>query len=366
MIEVDIQARLGGFALDARFSCPASGVIALFGRSGTGKTSIVNAGAGLLRPERGRIVVAGTTLFDAGCGIDVPVHRRRLGYVFQDGRLFPHMTVRANLLYGRRAEGRPSLEEAAALLDIAPLLDRRPHHLSGGERQRVAIGRALLANPRILLMDEPLASLDGARRSQILPYLARLRDALDIPVLYVSHQMDEILRLADTLVLLEAGRVLANGPLARLEADPALPLLRAPEAAVTLDATVAAVDEAYALSTLTVAGGGLIVPGRHGPPGSRRRLRISASDVSFTQAPPTGTTILNCLPARIVAISPHDGGDAQVNVAVELGAAEGGARIVARITRKSLDTLGLAPGIIVHAQIKSVALLASGRGSGSA
>jgi molybdate transport system ATP-binding protein len=173
-------------------------------------------------------------------------------------------------------------------------------------------------------------------------------------------------RLADTLVLLEAGRVLATGPLARLEADPALPLLRAPEAAVTLDATVAAVDEAYALSTLTVAGGDLIVPGRHGPPGSRRRLRISASDVSFTQAPPTGTTILNCLPARIVAISPHDGGDAQVNVAVELGAAEGGARIVARITRKSLDTLGLAPGIIVHAQIKSVALLASGRGSGSA
>ena len=340
MIEVDIQARLGGFALDARFSCPASGVIALFGRSGTGKTSIVNAVAGLLRPERGRIVVAGTTLFDAGRGIDVPVHRRRLGYVFQDGRLFPHMTVRANLLYGRRAEGRPSLEEAAALLDIAPLLDRRPHHLSGGERQRVAIGRALLANPRILLMDEPLASLDGARRSQILPYLARLRDALDIPVLYVSHQMDEILRLADTLVLVSDGRVAAVGPVEELTGRLDLrPLTGRYEAGAVIACRVAGHDPAYALTRLAFDGGELLVPAYDLAPGSPVRVRVRARDVVLALAPPEAMSFLNRLPAT-VAEAEADGAHMDVRLALGQGTA-----LWARITRKSWDAHVLNEGV---------------------
>lgn len=215
MLEVRAKCRLGAFRLDVELAAPTGGIVALFGRSGAGKTSLVNMLAGLLRPTEGRIALNDTVLFDSAAGIDLPPERRRLGYVFQEGRLFPHLDVRGNLLYGFRrapaAERAIRLEQIVELLGIGPLLRRRPASLSGGEKQRVAIGRALLANPRLLLMDEPLASLDATRKAEILPFIERLRDELRLPIVYVSHDMSEIVRLADTIVLLADGRVTAIG-----------------------------------------------------------------------------------------------------------------------------------------------------------
>src|SRR5256886_3586772 len=219
MLSVAVEHRLGDFRLHAAFDS-AGGLTALFGRSGSGKTSLVNAIAGLIRPGRGRIVVDGAVLTDTTAGVSVPAHRRRIGYVFQEGRLFPHLTVRQNLLYGRwfapAAERGGRLDDIVALLGIEALLGRRPALLSGGEKQRVAIGRALLANPRLLLMDEPLASLDEARKSEILPYIERLRDESGVPIVYVSHQVGEVARLATTMVVLTEGRVAAVGPAAAI------------------------------------------------------------------------------------------------------------------------------------------------------
>lgn len=215
MLEVRAKHRLGVFQLDVELVAPTGGIVALFGRSGAGKTSLVNMLAGLLRPTEGRIALNGTVLFDSAARIDLPPERRRLGYVFQEARLFPHLDVRGNLLYGFRrvpaAERAIRLEQIVELLDIGPLLRRRPGSLSGGEKQRVAIGRALLANPRLLLMDEPLASLDATRKAEILPFIEQLRDKLRLPIVYVSHDMGEIIRLADTVVLLADGRVTAIG-----------------------------------------------------------------------------------------------------------------------------------------------------------
>lgn len=215
MLEVRAKHRLGVFQLDVELVAPTGGIVALFGRSGAGKTSLVNMLAGLLRPTEGRIALNGTVLFDSAARIDLPPERRRLGYVFQEARLFPHLDVRGNLLYGFRrvpaAERAIRLEQIVELLDIGPLLRRRPGSLSGGEKQRVAIGRALLANPRLLLMDEPLASLDATRKAEILPFIEQLRDKLRLPIVYVSHDMGEIVRLADTVVLLADGRVTAIG-----------------------------------------------------------------------------------------------------------------------------------------------------------
>ena len=215
MLEVRAKHRLGVFQLDVELVAPTGGIVALFGRSGAGKTSLVNMLAGLLRPTEGRIALNGTVLFDSAARIDLPPERRRLGYVFQEGRLFPHLDVRGNLLYGFRrvpaAERAIRLEQIVELLGIGPLLRRRPASLSGGEKQRVAIGRALLANPRLLLMDEPLASLDATRKAEILPFIEQLRDKLRLPIVYVSHDMGEIVRLADTVVLLADGRVTAIG-----------------------------------------------------------------------------------------------------------------------------------------------------------
>jgi molybdate transport system ATP-binding protein len=225
MLSVDVEKRLGEFSLAAKFEA-AGGVTALFGPSGSGKTSIVNMIAGLVAPDRGRIALDDTVLFDDDAGIDVPAHRRRIGYVFQEGRLFPHLTVAQNLDYGRWMGGLPhdpaERERIVALLDIGHLLRRRPGRLSGGERQRVAFGRALLMKPRLLLLDEPLASLDRARKLEILPYLARLRDEARVPMVYVSHQAGEILRLASQVVRVEDGRVLAVGGLELLDAEIAL------------------------------------------------------------------------------------------------------------------------------------------------
>jgi molybdate transport system ATP-binding protein len=371
IIDLAFAGRLGSFSLDVAFTAPMRGVTALFGPSGCGKTTILRCVAGLQR-LRGRLKVGGETWQEDEARVFRRPYRRPVGYVFQEASLFAHLSVRRNLLYGARRvtaserERALALSEIVALLGIDHLLDRDPIALSGGERQRVAIGRALLSRPHLLLMDEPLAALDRPTKEEILPYLEALHESLAIPILYVSHDIAEVERLADTLVLLEAGRVLASGPLSDLESDPDLPLLRAPEAAVTLEGTVSGIDETYALTSLSVPGGTLIVPGRWDRPGNRRRLSITASDVSFTTAKATDTTILNCLPARIVSVSAQDKDDAQVNIVAALGHDGTGARIVGRVTRKSQEALSLVPGKPVFAQIKSVALLASGTSTAKA
>lgn len=365
-ISAAFSGNLGAFSVDVAFDVPMRGVTAIFGPSGSGKTTILRCVAGLQRLP-GRLSVGDEIWQEDAAGLFRKPHERPIGYVFQEASLFPHLSVRKNLLYGARRAGggvdaaRPlDFDDVVDLLGIGALLDRAPVSLSGGERQRVAIGRALLSQPRLLLMDEPLSALDRMTKDEILPYLEALHESLSIPILYVSHDIAEVERLADTLVLLSRGRVSAAGALPALQADPELPLLRAAEAAVTVEGRIAAMDEAYSLTVISVPGGTLTIPGYQGDAGSRRRLRISASDVSFTRKRPVDTTILNCLPARIVSVSPQDGDDAQVNVVAALGEDGAGARIVARITRKSRESLGLAPGVSVFAQIKSVALVASG------
>ena len=353
-LEVDLGLALGATRIEASFMAPA-GVTALFGRSGAGKTSIINAIAGLIRPVRGRIEVDGVTLFDATAGIDLPPHRRRLGYVFQDGRLFPHMSVEKNLRYGHgsdRAGGfGGGLAGVVRLLDIGHLLDRRPGTLSGGEKQRVAIGRALLSGPRLLLMDEPLASLDAARKQEILPYLERLHAATHIPVLYVSHALDEVVRIADTLVLLGDGRVQAAGPLADLLGRLELrDLVGRFEAGSLLTATVVGHDPATDLVRLHHACGSLHVARLEAPPGSQVRIRIRARDVALATGPVVGLSIRNRLRVRVAEISAEPG------PVVDLALDAGGEVLVARITRAALHELDLVPGREVTALLKTVAV----------
>lgn len=364
-ISIRFAGTLGAFTLDAAFDTPATGITALFGPSGCGKTTVLRGIAGLQRLQ-GYCAVAGQVWQDDAQDVFRAPHARPVGYVFQEASLFPHLTVLDNLTFGRKRAlnaGAPEtvrLDDVVELLGLAPLMDRGTTALSGGERQRVAVGRALLSQPRLLLMDEPLSALDAMTKDEILPYFEALHEGLSIPIIYVSHDIDELERVADTLILMDHGRVLASGSLSVLQADPDLPLVRAPEAAVTLDGTVEEIDESYALTTLAVPGGSVIVPGRRGPVGAHRRLRISASDVSFTRTPPTDTTILNCLPVRIVSVTPNDEAGVQMNVVAMLGRGDSGARIVGRVTRKSQERLALVPGSDVHAQIKSVALIASG------
>lgn len=357
-MEARFRGTQGSFALDVAFEAPGRGITALFGPSGCGKTTVLRCVAGLQRLD-GRFALDGD-VWQEGPAFR-PTHRRPIGYVFQEASLFPHLSVRANLLYGhRRTVGRGvpetiRVDEVIELLGLGRLFDRAPHHLSGGERQRVAVGRALLSQPKLLLMDEPLAALDRFSKDEILPYLERLHDALSVPVLYVSHDIAEVERLADHLVLLKEGRVVASGPMRELQADPALPIARMPEAGVTLPATVAGREDAYGLTVLALDGGRLLVPGDLGAGGTTRRVRISASDVSLARTPPRDSTILNAPPGRIVAAEPQD--DVQVIAVVGLGEDGGGARLLARVTRKSWETLGFAPGQAVYVQIKGVALV---------
>ncbi len=356
MLEVVIEHRLGNFALDIRFTS-GRGLTALFGRSGSGKTSIVNAIAGLLRPQRGYIAVDGAVLLDTADGVFVPTHRRRLGYIFQEDRLFPHMTVRQNLLFGawfapRRGDPRRAqLDEVVELLGIGPLLTRRPGGLSGGEKQRVAIGRALLAQPRLLLMDEPLASLDNARKDEILPYLERLRDHGRVPIVYVSHAAAEVARLATTIVLVADGRVQAVGPAAEIMGRAGqYPLAGGFEAGAVLTATVAAHDPGWELTELSGGFGRLVVARLGLPVGSRLRVRVRARDVMLATTRPNGISALNVLPATVEAIVAT--GEEMVEVQLRLGPD----RLLARITRRSQTALELAPGCAVFAVIKAVAI----------
>ena len=360
-ISTAFAGSLGSFSLDVAFDMPMRGITALFGPSGCGKTTILRCMAGLQQLP-GRFIIGDEVWQDSAKGVFIRTHERPLGYVFQEASLFQHLSVRQNLLYGAKRAGNAPTSDAldfdaiVELLGIGHLLERSPVALSGGERQRVSVGRALLSRPRILLMDEPLSALDRMTKEEILPYFERLHESLALPIVYVSHDIGEVARLADTLVLLDKGRVLASGPLSVLQTDPTLPLIAAPDAAVMLEGRVAHIDEDYALTHFAVPGGTLLVPGRQGAPGTERRLRIAASDVSFTLTAASDTTILNCLQARIVSID-GSGSEAQVNIIAALGADDSGARIAARITRKSQATLGLAPGTPVFAQIKSVALM---------
>ncbi len=354
MLEVDVALARGAFRLEGRFAAAAP-IVALFGRSGSGKTTLVEAIAGLAKPDRGRIVIGGRTLFDAAQGIDVPPEARRVGYVFQDALLFPHLTVRANLAYGERltppADRFIDRERVIALLGLASLLERRPRTLSGGEKQRVAIGRALLASPRILLMDEPLAALDAMRKSEILRYIELLRDELRLPIVYVSHAIEEVTRLADHLVLVSDGRTVAEGPVAELLGREDLkPHTGRFEAGAVVEARVTGHDLAYGLTTLAFDGGTLVVPNADALVGEPVRVRIRARDVAIALAPPTGLSIRNVLEGTVASIGAEFG--ALVEVTIDVG----GTPVVARITRKAADDLALAPGLRAYALVKAVSI----------
>ncbi len=351
-LSVAITHRLPGFSLDVAFDAPP-GVTVLFGRSGSGKTTIANAVAGLLRPDRGQIAARDQVLMDSDRGLWLPPHKRRIGYVFQDGRLFPHLTVRQNLTYGRwfaPKGARPEdLAHVVDMLGIGHLLNRRPGGLSGGEKSRVAIGRALLAAPRLIVADEPLASLDEARKAEIMPYLERLRDEVEIPILYVSHSAAEVARLATTVVALENGRVIRQGAAAEVLADPAFTPLGARSAGALLTATVTA-HHADGLTELDAGGCPLFLPRIEQPPGSVTRLRIAAHDVILSRARPEGLSALNILPATVRDIRAGDGPGAILQLQTPAGA------VLARITRRSVAALGLGPGDACHAVIKTVAI----------
>ncbi|TMM55198.1 molybdenum ABC transporter ATP-binding protein [Sulfitobacter sabulilitoris] len=350
-LSVHLRHRHGDFTLDVAFDS-GPGITALFGRSGAGKTSVINAVSGLLHPDEGRVAVDGDTLLDTARGIDLPPHRRRLGYVFQDARLFPHLDVARNLDFGARyappgAKG-PARGDVIDLLGLSGLMARAPATLSGGEKQRVAIGRALLSRPAMLLMDEPLASLDAPRKQDILPYLERLRDGpLGLPILYVSHALDEVARLADHLVVIQEGRMRMQGLLYDVLSDPAaVPLLGVREAGAVIAATVVAhADDG--LSTLSISAGHLELPGVQAAPGTRLRLRILAQDVILSRDRPAGLSSRNILPVAIAAIHSGDGPGA----AIALRA--GSDRLLARVTSRAVTDLGLRVGMECFAIFKA-------------
>lgn len=365
-IEAKLHLRHPGFELDVDLSLPGRGVSVLFGPSGCGKTTVLRALAGLARAQ-GRVSLPGECWQDDALGVWVPTHRRAIGHVFQEASLFPHLSVRANLEYGRRrvpeAQRSVSLDDAVTLLGIGHLLQRHPQGLSGGERQRVAIARALLTSPRLLLMDEPLSALDAARKAEILPYLERLNREAGVPVVYVTHAMDEAARLADHLVLMEAGRVKAAGPVAQMLARLDLTLSQADEAAAVLDATVLSHDPAYGQSRLDLAGWPLWVGLSEAALGSPVRARVLARDVSVALSRASDSSILNILPVCIEAVR-DDGPDTvtlqlRLLPAIPTAQAESaaGPLLLARVTRRSFDHLGLHRGLSVFAQVKGAALI---------
>lgn len=354
---MSIQARFHlareGFTLDVDLELPGRGVTALFGPSGCGKTTLLRAIAGLEPAAQGQLHIGNASWQDAERFL--PPHRRALGYVFQEPSLFAHLDVRQNLEYGLKRLGgkqpRQPLQHAIELLGIGGLLQRRPHQLSGGEQQRVAIARALALRPALLLMDEPLSALDRERRQEVLPYLDSLQQEAEMPILYVSHSRDEVARLADHLVLMEAGRVRASGPLAELFARLDLALAQDPDAETVIEARVVEHDPAYHLNWLEFSGGRFAVAGEAIPAGTRVRLQVMARDVSLTLEHQHMTSILNIFAGTVEKLGEY--GAAQMNVRVRVG----DATLLSRITRKSVQTLGLKPGSAVYVQIKSVALL---------
>jgi molybdate transport system ATP-binding protein len=356
---------LGKFELNAAFEAPMHGITALFGPSGCGKTTVLRCVSGLTRLS-GELKVGGDVWQDDR-GVFREPYERPVGYVFQEASLFPHLSVQRNLLYGRRralksgAAEEIRFDDVVKLVGLGPLLDRTTSALSGGERQRVAIGRALLAQPRLLLMDEPLAALDQQNKDEILPFFEALHDTLSIPILYVSHDISEVERLADVLVLLREGHVVASGPLTELLADGRLPMARRPDAATVLEAWITGYDPRYSLTEMKVHGETVLIPGRVGETGKSRRVRVAAADVSLAVDRPSQTSILNVLSVRIKDILPV--GEAQINVVLSIGPDEAGPALLARISRRACETLHFAPGQRVYAQIKAVSLVGSGYSS---
>jgi molybdate transport system ATP-binding protein len=348
-----------GFTLAAESEIPSRGITGIFGRSGSGKTTLLRCIAGLEVGARGRIVFDGEVWQDDRQF--VPAHRRAIGYVFQESSLFTHLDVRGNLEYGLSrvapAQRRIGFDEAAGLLELVPLLHQRSGQLSGGQRQRVAIARALLTSPQLLLMDEPLSSLDQRSKSEILPHLERLRDQCAVPIVYVSHALGEIMRLADHLLLLEAGSVRAAGPLQQMLARSDLPLGHLEDGGAVFDAVVEAHDAAYHLTYVRISAGRLALGLRVAAIGQRVRVRIDARDVSVALTAPARSSILNVLPARVVELS-DDPDPAQVLVRLEAGSEP----LLARITRRSAAELALTPGMALYAQVKGVALMQGSAG----
>lgn len=348
-LDLRLRHRFGAFTLDVAFSSP-NGVTALYGHSGAGKSTIINAIAGLVRADEGRIAIGGRVLQDSASGIWVPTHRRKVGYVFQDARLFPHMSVRQNIGFGAAAGADPST--VVDLLGIGALLDRRPGSLSGGEAQRVAIARALMSEPEILLMDEPLASLDPARKAAILPYLARLRDEARLPILYVSHALEEVAQLANTLVIIKDGRVLANGPVADLLSDPGLARhVGIRGAGAVIEARIARHHD-DGLTELSAAGGLLFVPALSGEVGQALRLRIEAQDVMLSLDRPHGMSALNVMAGHVTQVRSGEG----PGVLIQLSVGDEGTKLLSRITRRSADALNIRVGMPLFAVVKTVAV----------
>ena len=346
MISVDVRKRMGEFQLDVQFDAP-KGVTAIFGRSGSGKTSVVNAVAGLLRPDAGRIAVGDTVLFDGAAGQHLLPQERRIGYVFQDARLFPHMNVMRNLSYGGNHDAARVIE----VLGLEQFLDRMPSRLSGGERQRVALGRALMRNPQLLLLDEPLAALDAPRKAEILPFIERLRDEVKTPMLYVSHDVSEVARLATTLVVIEGGRVTTSGPVGKVLSQPeTVPLVGVRAAGAVIETKVAGRLLDDGLTELAFSGGRLVLPGILGVLGQTIRIRIPAQDVILATEAPMGLSALNVLAVKITRIEEGRG----PGVAVGLQAGED--HLLARVTRRSALRMALAEGQQIYAIIKATSV----------
>jgi molybdate transport system ATP-binding protein len=358
MIAATLRLPRGAFALDVALSLPSGGVSALFGPSGCGKTTLLRCLAGLERAPGGRVVVDGEVWQDDAAGVFVPTHRRAVGVVFQEASLFEHLDVRANVEFGWRRlpplQRRVSVDEAVAWTGIEPLLRRMPAGLSGGERQRVAIARALAVSPRLLLMDEPLAALDAARKAEILPAVERLNALSGITIVYVSHAIAEVARLADHVVLMEAGHAVAAGPVAELLSRLDLPLPPGEDAGVVLQGVVGAVDAPWQLARLDVPGAAFWTRDPALPVGQRIRLRVLARDVSLSLVEQPSSSIVNQIPAQVDAIA-DDTHPSQV--LVRLSTRDGASVLLARVTRRSAQALALAPGMAVWAMVKSVALL---------
>ena len=362
MLSVALGKRRDGFSLRVEFEAPTPGIVALFGRSGCGKSTTIDLIAGLLKPDAGHVRLDGMTLVDTAAGVAVNAEDRRIGYVFQDARLFPHLSVMSNLRYGlKRAKDvqqRIGFDDVVSLLGLQALLNRRPHQLSGGERQRVALGRALLSQPQLLLLDEPLASLDAARREDVLPYFEALRDRLSIPMIFVSHQFDEVLRLATHVVLLDNGKVAAQGSPGEISLVPALRAIVGPEAVgAVVDGIISAVDPEQRLAELQLAGGTLRISTRdaldprrtHHGVGSVVRVQLLARDVILATEPPHALSVRNALEGTVVEVTDDDD---EVLVRVDIG----GANVLSRVTRAAVDALKLQRGSHVWALIKAVSL----------
>ena len=352
MIRFECSHNFGPSSLNAAFEVE-NGITVLFGRSGAGKTTIINVIAGLLRPDKAKVSVGERTLVDTGAGLWVPAHKRRIGYIFQEGRLFPHLSVRGNLSYGarfrRQADGIVDFDKTVDVLGLGDLLDRRPFHLSGGEKQRVAIGRALLSQPEILLADEPLAALDQERKSQLLPVFERLRDEFNIPIVYVSHSANEVARLADTVIAMQDGKVLRQGAAADVLGDLNVLPLGPREAGAVLVAKVKQhADDG--LTELSLGEASLHVPQVSAPIGTSVRVRIEAQDVMLATEKPVGISALNVMPALVTGIRMGGGPGGLVQVSVD------GQTLLSRVTKRSIAALGLAVGQQVFVVAKSVSV----------